>query len=94
MAKVEIYTTALCPYCVRAKRLLDRKGVTYTEVPIDQDPEQMRTMVARSRRRTVPQIFIDDQPVGGFDDIAELDAGGELDSLLGLAPTFEQDPLT
>ena len=94
MAKVEIYTTAFCPYCVRAKRLLDRKGVPYREVAVDHDSEQMRLMMARSQRRTVPQIFIDDRPVGGFDDIAALDAGGELDALLGLAPTFDPDPPT
>lgn len=94
MAKVEIYTTAFCPYCVRAKRLLDRKGATYTEVPVDQDPEQMRIMVQRSRRRTVPQIFVDGQPLGGFDDIAALDAEGRLDPLLGLVPSLEQDPPT
>lgn len=94
MAKVEIYTTAFCPYCVRAKRLLDRKGASYREVAVDHDPEQMRLMMERSRRRTVPQIFIDDRPVGGFDDIAALDAGGELDALLGLEPSFEPDPPT
>ncbi len=94
MAKVEIYTTAFCPYCVRAKRLLDRKGVSYVEIRVDHDTEQMRLMMERSRRRTVPQIFIDDRPVGGFDDIAALDAGGELDALLGLDSTLEPDPPT
>jgi glutaredoxin 3 len=84
MTKVQLYTTAICPYCIRAKRLLERKGVTYEEIRIDGDPEQMRVMTERSRRHTVPQIFIGDHHVGGFDDMARLDARGELDGLLGL----------
>jgi glutaredoxin 3 len=79
-----MYTTMVCPYCVRAKHLLQRKGVDFEEVRIDADHEQMRIMMERSRRHTVPQIFIDDYHVGGFDDMAALDARGELDSLLGL----------
>ncbi len=94
MAKVEVYTTDFCPYCVRAKRLLDRKGVPYTEVHIDGDREQMRIMMERSKRRTVPQIFIDDYHVGGYDDMVELDAFGRLDALLGLKPSVEPDPPT
>jgi glutaredoxin 3 len=84
MIKVQMYTTAICPYCVRAKRLLERKGVEYEEIRIDGDHEQMRVMMERSRRHTVPQIFIGDLHVGGFDDMARLDARGELDGLLGL----------
>ena len=82
MSKVEVYTTAVCPYCIRAKQLLERKGVTYEEIRIDGDHEQMLIMVERSRRHTVPQIFIDDHHVGGFDDLARLEAYGELDALL------------
>ena len=84
MSKVLIYTTAICPYCIRAKQLLQRKGVEFEEIRIDSDYEQMQIMMERSRRHTVPQIFIDDYHVGGFDEIAALDARGELDSLLGL----------
>ncbi len=80
-----MYTTAICPYCIRAKHLLERKGVRYEEIRIDGDHEQMRIMMARSHRHTVPQIFIDDHHIGGFDDMAALDARGELDPLLGLA---------
>lgn len=94
MAKVEVYTTASCPYCVRAKRLLDKKGVAYSEIRIDGDRAQIRAMMERSKRRTVPQIFIDDCHVGGYDDMAELDAFGQLDGLLGLVQAPEQDPPT
>jgi len=81
--KVIIYTTRICPYCVRAKHLLEREGIEFDEVRIDTDREQMRIMMERSRRHTVPQIFIDDFHVGGFDDLAVLEARGELDPLLG-----------
>ncbi len=84
MPKVTLYTTLICPYCVRAKHLLQRKGVPFREIRIDQDREQMRIMVKRSRRHTVPQIFIGERHIGGFDDMAALDARGELDSLLEL----------
>jgi len=83
MPKVIIYTTKICPYCVRAKQLLQRKEVAFEEIRIDTDPEQLRIMLERSRRRTVPQIFIDDFHIGGFDDLSALEAGGELDPLLG-----------
>ena len=79
-----MYTTAICPYCVRAKHLLARKGVEWEEIRIDHDHEQMKIMMDRSRRHTVPQIFIDDHHVGGFDDLAKLDAYGKLDAMLGL----------
>jgi glutaredoxin 3 len=84
MPKVLMYTTAICPYCVRAKHLLQRKGVEFEEIRIDHDHEQMRVMMERSRRHTVPQIFIGDLHVGGYDDMAALEARGELDALLGL----------
>ena len=84
MPTVMIYSTLLCPYCDRAKHLLRRKGVDYQEVRVDLDAEQMCLMMRRSQRRTVPQIFIDDYHVGGYDDLATLEARGELDPRLGL----------
>ena len=83
--KVEIYSTGLCPYCVRAKKLLEKKGVEYREYRIDKEPGLREEMEQRSQRTSVPQIFIADQHVGGFDDISELDYADELDSLLGLS---------
>jgi glutaredoxin 3 len=82
MPKVVMYTTMQCPYCIRAKHLLLRKGVEPEEIHVDGDPDQMRIMWERSHRRTVPQIFIGDLHVGGYDDLAALEARGELDSLL------------
>ena len=76
MPQVVMYTTRICPYCVRAKRLLALKGVDYEERLIEGNRELIREMMARSNRRTVPQIFIDDYHVGGYDDLAELDAFG------------------
>jgi glutaredoxin 3 len=86
MPKVVMYTTAICPYCVRAKYLLENKGVSFEEIRIDTDPDHaiMREMVARSRRNTVPQIFIDDYHVGGYDDLAALEMAGKLNALLEL----------
>jgi len=83
VSKVIIYTTGICPYCTRAKELFRRKDIVFDEIRIDTDREQMRIMLERSRRHTVPQIFIDDLHVGGFDDLAALEARGELDPLLG-----------
>lgn len=83
MAKVEIYTTQICPYCVRAKDLLQRKGITPEEVRIDLDPARLAEMLERSGgRRTVPQIFIDGTHVGGCDDLYALESGGKLDGML------------
>ncbi|MBR9814201.1 glutaredoxin 3 [bacterium] len=79
---VTIYTTKYCPYCVMAKRLLDSKAVAYDEVAVDSAPERRQEMMARSARRTVPQIFIGDTHVGGCDDLYALDAQGRLDALL------------
>jgi len=84
--RVIVYSTAMCPYCVRAKSLLQSKEVRYEEIRVDLDREKMLEMIERSNRRTVPQIFIDDFHVGGFDDMAQLEAYGELDPLLGRAP--------
>ena len=84
-ARVEIYTKMFCGYCHRAKRLLDSKGVTYTEHDISMDGAKRDEMRARKPdARTVPQIFIDDSPVGGSDELQALDRAGKLDSLLGL----------
>ena len=84
MPKVEMYSTAICPYCVRARRLLDTKGVEYKEIRVEGDRNQWQHMTARSKRNTVPQIFINDLHIGGYDDMAKLDAFGQLDPLLGL----------
>jgi glutaredoxin 3 len=84
MATVELYTTPMCPYCARAKRLLDRKGVAYSEVDLWQEPGRREEMLKRADgRRTVPQIFIDGRGVGGSDELHALEARGELDRLLG-----------
>ncbi|WP_114194793.1 glutaredoxin 3 [Edaphovirga cremea] len=82
MAKIEMYTKATCPFCHKAKALLKSKGATFTEIAIDSHPEKREEMIARSGRTTVPQIFIDDQHIGGCDDLHALDARNGLDSLL------------
>ncbi|WP_013323067.1 glutaredoxin 3 [Gloeothece verrucosa] len=83
-AKVEIYTWSTCPFCIRAKGLLDKKGVDFTEYCIDGDEEARAKMAQRSHgRRSLPQIFIDDQHIGGCDDLYALDRQGKLDPLLG-----------
>ncbi len=85
MPNVVMYTTAHCPYCIRARNLLDKKGVAYTDLRVDDNPALRPEMIERASGRTsVPQIFIDDFHVGGFDDMAELDVDGELDQRLGL----------
>ena len=83
MARVVMYSTAVCPYCIRAEQLLQRKGVTAIEkIRIDLEPERRDEMVRRTGRKTVPQIFIGDTHVGGCDDLHELDRRGGLDPLL------------
>lgn len=81
-----MYTTAICPYCVAAKNYLKRKGVSWTEVRVDSDPEQRDLMLSRARRSSVPQIFIGDQHIGGYDDLVALDRAGQLAPLLGIHP--------
>ncbi len=82
-ATVEIYTWSTCPFCVKAKRLLDGKGINYTEYCLDGDEPGRQTMAARSGgRKSVPQVFVNDQHLGGCDDIHALDRSGELDQLL------------
>jgi glutaredoxin 3 len=82
MADVTIYTTVSCPYCVQAKRLLTHKGIAYREIDVTMDAALRQTMIQASGRRTVPQIFIGEQSIGGFDELYELDQSGELDALL------------
>jgi glutaredoxin 3 len=83
---VLMYSTGWCPYCDRARALLERKGVALREVKVDEDPAERDAMLKRSGgRRTVPQIFIGDRHVGGYDDLYALDKAGELDELLGRA---------
>jgi glutaredoxin 3 len=83
MAKIEIYTKAFCPYCTRAKRLLDSKGAAFEEFDITMGGERRAEMIQRaSGRTTVPQVFIDGRHIGGSDDLAALDRQGGLDPLL------------
>jgi glutaredoxin 3 len=85
-ARVEIYTTPLCPYCWRAKRLLQSKGVTFEEIDLWREPSRRAEMVGRaSGRRTVPQIFVDGEGLGGSDELADLERRGALDPLLRLS---------
>ncbi len=83
MALIEIYTSPLCGYCHAAKRLLNEKGVSFAEIDVAADPKRRQEMMGRAQgRHTVPQIFIDDAHIGGYDDIAALDRNGKLDPLL------------
>jgi glutaredoxin 3 len=83
MAKIEIYTSPICGYCHRAKALLDKKGVPFTEIDVYGDPSARDEMVKRAQgRRTVPQIFIDGRHIGGCDEIYALESAGKLDQLL------------
>jgi glutaredoxin 3 len=83
MPKVVMYSTGFCPYCDRAERLLTHKGVTdLVKIRVDLDPAQRELMMTRTQRRTVPQIYIDDYHVGGFDDLAALEHAGKLEPLL------------
>jgi glutaredoxin 3 len=83
MRPVLMYSTRVCPYCVMAEKLLQKKGVAQLEkILIDVDPAQRETMMSRTGRRTVPQIYIGDHHVGGYDDLAALERAGKLDALL------------
>lgn len=83
MARVLMYTTAACPYCIRAEQLLHHRGVTEIEkIRVDLQPELRAAMMERTGRRTVPQIYINDEHVGGYDDLAALDHAGKLESML------------
>ena len=79
---VTVYVSGWCPYCERAKGLLTQKNVVFSEINVDDDAKFREEMIARSNRRTVPQIFIGDKHVGGCDDLFELDRSGELDRLI------------
>lgn len=79
MAKIIVYTTAYCPYCVRAKQLLNQKGLAFEEIRVDLEPRRREEMLKKSEgKRTVPQIFIDDVSIGGFDELWALDREGKL----------------
>ncbi|MCX7244192.1 MAG: glutaredoxin 3 [Burkholderiales bacterium] len=83
MPPVKMYSTQVCPYCIMAEKLLQKKGVDHLEkILIDVNAEQREQMMSRTGRRTVPQIFIGDRHVGGYDDLVALDRAGELDGLL------------
>ena len=84
MSKVEIYSSLWCPFCRRAKALLDAKGVAFEEIDVDADPNRRQEMMRRAGgQRTVPQIFVDGAHVGGSDDLAALERAGRLDDVLG-----------
>ncbi|HEX7968595.1 MAG TPA: glutaredoxin 3 [Stellaceae bacterium] len=86
MARVEIYSTLFCPYCARAKGLLEKKGVDYVNIDVMEDTSKRDEMIERSGgRQTVPQIFIDGESIGGCDDLYALDRAGKLDAKLGIA---------
>jgi glutaredoxin 3 len=86
MSKIEVYSTAVCPYCVAAKNLLKSRGLEWTEVRIDTDAAEREAMLTRSGgRRSVPQIFVNDQHVGGYDDLLAADRSGKLAELLSAA---------
>ncbi|BCN94230.1 glutaredoxin 3 [Thiomicrorhabdus immobilis] len=82
MAEVVIYCTATCPYCLMAKRLLDSKGVEYQSIDIGNDAEKWAELEAKTGRNTVPQVFIGEHHIGGFDDLSAADKRGEIDPLL------------
>ena len=85
MPKIEIYTKQTCPYCVRAKQLLDQKKVKYLEIRVDENPQDLEMMLLRAEgRRTVPQIFINDRGIGGCDDLYALEQAKKLDALLNV----------
>ena len=85
MPEILIYTTTICPYCVMAKRLLDKKGASYTEINVGTQTGLREEMMRKTKRRTVPQIYIGDLHVGGFDDLYALEQQKKLDALLGLS---------
>ena len=82
MLEIVMYSKQTCPYCVMAKRLLEQKGQAWNEIDVEMEPERRDEMIERSGRRTVPQIFIRDEHVGGFDELSALERAGKLDALL------------
>lgn len=85
MPEILIYTTKICPYCIMAKRLLDKKGAAFTEINVDTQDELREEMMRKTKRRTVPQIYIGDLHVGGFDDLYVLEQQKKLDALLAFS---------
>jgi len=83
--RVTLYTTRYCPFCIRAKSLLDSKGVEYEDIPVDADPARRREMMARAGRHTVPQIWIGDEHIGGCNELYMLERLGKLDAMLSPA---------
>jgi glutaredoxin 3 len=81
-ARVRMYTTTVCPYCIRAKSLLQKKGVAFEEINVQNDDDTRMWLVKATGRRTVPQIFINEEAIGGFDELHALDQAGELDKKL------------
>jgi glutaredoxin 3 len=92
MARIEIYSKPWCGYCIRAKTLLDTKGVPYTDIDVAADRNKKLEMLQRSGALTVPQIFIDGRPIGGHDDLFALEAKGALDRILGRSASSETLP--
>lgn len=84
MPEIDMYCTSTCPYCMRAEKLLKSKGVKINKINVENNQGKLKEMLKRSKRNTVPQIFIDDKHIGGFDDLSELDIMDELDPLLGI----------
>jgi glutaredoxin 3 len=82
VARIAVYTTRSCPFCVRAKRLLEARGIPYDEIDVGRDAALRAALIERTGRRTVPQIFIDGDPIGGFDELAALDASTRLADLV------------
>ena len=81
MPDIKVYSTNSCPFCVRAKALLTSKDLEYTEIHVDTDAERLHEMIERSGNRTVPQIFINDVSIGGFDELSQLNSDGKLPTL-------------
>ena len=84
-----MYANQTCPYCAAARMLLKKKGLTYNEIPVSHDDDKRREMERLSGRRTVPQIFVDDQPIGGFDELYALNQDGRLDELISKSADAE-----
>jgi glutaredoxin 3 len=82
MARVEVYTTPYCGYCRQAKRLLAERGIPFEEIDLGEDDDLRAQIIERSGQRTVPQIFIDGRPIGGYEELAALDCAGRLDPIL------------
>jgi alkyl hydroperoxide reductase subunit F len=89
MHTIEIYSRDWCPYCKKAKALLGSKGLDYHEIDITHDEALEQEMIERARRQTVPQIFVKGESIGGYDDLARLNASGELDRMLGIESSVE-----